>query len=105
VSEGQPLVVAWRQRDGMWRWRWVSSPNDDAQELVSNMAFESLDEARESAQEAYPGMRVGVSEETLRREHEERVRERHRERRRFYYLPVVVALVVARAVSRRRGRR
>lgn len=105
MSEGQPFVVAWKQPDGMWRWRWVSSPDVDAHELVSYMAFETLDQARESAAESYPGVPVEASEEALRREHEERVRERRRDRRRSHHVLAVAALAAARAVSRRRGQR
>jgi len=47
-----PTVDMWQQEDGMWRWRWRSS--DASTELVSHQAYDSLEEAARSAQEAYP---------------------------------------------------
>jgi formate-dependent nitrite reductase membrane component NrfD len=47
-----PTVDMWQQEDGRWRWRWRS--RDGGTTLISHRAFDSLEEAAHSAQEAYP---------------------------------------------------
>ena len=44
-------VTVHRQRDHRWRWAWSDG---EGPELVSNETFETRDEARSAAQEAYP---------------------------------------------------
>lgn len=55
-----PTVDMWQQPDGRWRWRWRSS--DASTVLVSHRSYDSLAQAAESAQEAYPdAMSAGVT--------------------------------------------
>lgn len=65
VSEKIPVdrIEIWQQVDGMWRWRWRPAPGTSGEPLVSNEAYESPDEAEESARSAYPQTtRVAVEE-------------------------------------------
>jgi len=64
MSEGTATeqVWVWRQEDGFWRWTWACVDDRTGEEsatLVSHRAFDSLAEARQSAQEAYPQLVVG----------------------------------------------
>ena len=52
-----------QQPDGMWRWRWVSS-EDGRPPMVSAHAFETPDEAEQSAREAYPELPGKVEDAT-----------------------------------------
>jgi hypothetical protein len=49
----QGVVKVWQQRDGLWRWHW---DGPQGERLLSYMAFDSLEEAKESAEESYPGI-------------------------------------------------
>jgi len=59
VSEAREAIQIWRQDDGLWRWRWEELQDGEvAASLMSFMAFDSREEARESARESYPQLRV-----------------------------------------------
>jgi hypothetical protein len=49
----QGVVQVWQQPDGFWRWRW-DGPRGES--LLSYMAFDTLEGAKESAEESYPGI-------------------------------------------------
>jgi hypothetical protein len=53
-------VRIWRQPDDRWRWSYVEPGRDGTAEvdLISHRAYESFDEARGSAEAAYPGTAV-----------------------------------------------
>jgi hypothetical protein len=53
-------VRVYRQPDGRWRWNYVEPDGDDAPgvDLASHRAYESPDEARASAEAAYPGVPI-----------------------------------------------
>lgn len=52
-------VRVWRQPDGWWRWRYVETRGDDADvTLTSNEAYDSENEALDTARAAYPGVEV-----------------------------------------------
>src|SRR5689334_4168661 len=60
---GLDVVLVWQQPDGLWRWRWQPHPGDDAAErdsgaLVRFKAFDSAEEAEESARSAYPSVPI-----------------------------------------------
>jgi hypothetical protein len=53
-------IRIYRQPDGRWRWSYVEPDGDGTPgvDLTSHRAYESLDEARGSAEAAYPGVAV-----------------------------------------------
>ena len=94
VPDGAAIV--WQQEDGRWRWRWTADPEEEEEPLVSNEAYDSLEEACSSAKEAFPGA-------ALRRP-ESRPEAHRRHRRRGWSLVAgAAALAVAGRLSR--GRR
>jgi len=58
-EETQEAIQIWREDDGLWRWRWEGFEDGKAMSsLMSFMAFDSREQARESARESYPQLRV-----------------------------------------------
>jgi ubiquinol-cytochrome c reductase cytochrome b subunit len=53
----QQRIDLWRNPDGTWRWRWTGG-----EELNSNEAYDSRDEALEAAREAFAGVPVHQSD-------------------------------------------
>jgi ferric-dicitrate binding protein FerR (iron transport regulator) len=98
-------VWVWRQRDGMWRWSWVcreaTGPDGEDGEvsdrLVSNKAYESVSEAHDAAQSAFPELVVGGPSE-------EPEPPPARRRKRRFARAVVGALVLVRRRQLRPGR-
>ncbi|HEX6514773.1 MAG TPA: hypothetical protein VF049_04315 [Nocardioidaceae bacterium] len=86
-----PVVKVWRQDDGLWRWCWENpaESGSESEPLVSHKAFHRQEEAVKSAREAYPDLLPEVSEE-------------HRAKG-GCGRAVLVALVVAAALTRRRS--
>lgn len=99
-------VTFWQQDDRRWRWRWTEAPpsqvtagsGPDRGSLVSNEAFDSVDEARSSAAEAFPDAALLLAED--QRAPEQRHRRHHR--RRAVLLAAVLVLVVLEARRRHR---
>jgi ubiquinol-cytochrome c reductase cytochrome b subunit len=57
-----PHLRIWRQRDGLWRWRYVQPGSSDEAEVVvvGHRGFDSRDAAVGSARAAYPGLLGGI---------------------------------------------
>jgi ubiquinol-cytochrome c reductase cytochrome b subunit len=58
VPAAGQTVELWRNPDGTWRWRWCG-PGED---LTSNEAYQSRDEAVSAARVAYPGVPIRQDE-------------------------------------------
>jgi hypothetical protein len=54
----EPAVKVWQQDDGLWRWCWQNPAEEESESepLVSHKAFDSREEAVQSAREAYPDL-------------------------------------------------
>ena len=60
---GPDGVVAVRQQpDGRWRWQWYATEEAEQppKPLISNEAYESREQAQESAHEAFPDAELEV---------------------------------------------
>lgn len=65
MSGPDGVIEVRQQRDGRWRWQWYATA-DTAQPpepLISNEAYESREQAQESAREAFPGADVRVEDD------------------------------------------
>lgn len=54
---GRERIELWRQRDGLWRWRY--RPSDNHLELTSNQGYPARNDAEGAARTAYPGVPIG----------------------------------------------
>ncbi|GGQ11828.1 hypothetical protein GCM10010140_47560 [Streptosporangium pseudovulgare] len=108
---GGERIETWRQPDGYWGWRYVH-PGEEGGEggeirLRSNLEYQSEEEARGSAEAAYPGVPVhGPPEEEGERPWERKggPRRRPRRLRRALALVAVAALLRWAVRGRRRTR-
>lgn len=53
-------ITVWQQPNGMWRWRWESDVEGSGTVLVSHSPYDTLEEAEQTAREAYPEARVDL---------------------------------------------
>jgi preprotein translocase subunit SecF len=51
-------VEVWRQRDGYWRWHYLTDSANGAVRFPSNREFASRFDAQASAETAYPGVPI-----------------------------------------------
>lgn len=108
---GGERTEVWRQPNGYWGWRYVHPGEEDGEggetRLRSNLEYQSQEEARGSAEAAYPGVPVhGPPEEEGERPGEKKGGSRRRPRRlrRALALVAVAALLRWAARGRRRTR-
>lgn len=110
---GGERTEVWRQPNGYWGWRYVHPGEEDGEggetRLRSNLEYQSQEEARGSAEAAYPGVPVhGPPEEEGERPGEEKgrggPRRRPRRLRRALALVAVAALLRWAVRGRRRTR-
>lgn len=100
MSSATPAVSVevYQQPDGYWRWRWVQREGDEEKSLISYRTFDSVAEAKESAEGAYPGAQVQAPEDPA-----ESGRHRPRRPRRVLLVLALVALAALAARRRRDG--
>ena len=87
----------WREPSGVWRWRYLRSTEDGATALVleASTPFVSSEEARQAAEEAYPGVAIHGPLSQLGRARSAAISWAHRPALRALTLATVLAAVFA----------